>query len=130
MSIAASTLMIVSGLSGSGKSVALKTFEDLDYYCSDNLPVELLPDFVRSRLRGNPLGDQRLAVGIDVRSRSDLTQLRSGGRPRRNTASRHACCFSKPATKPCSSAMPIPAAAIRSASSAWRCRKRSPASAN
>lgn len=51
MSIAASTLMIVSGLSGSGKSVALKTFEDLDYYCSDNLPVELLPDFVRSRLR-------------------------------------------------------------------------------
>lgn len=75
MSIAASTLMIVSGLSGSGKSVALKTFEDLDYYCSDNLPVELLPDFVRSRLRGNPLGDQRLAVGIDVRSRSDLTQL-------------------------------------------------------
>ncbi len=75
MSTAPSTLMIVSGLSGSGKSVALKTFEDLDYYCSDNLPVELLPDFVRSRLRGNPLGDQRLAVGIDVRSRSDLTQL-------------------------------------------------------
>ncbi|NEK92188.1 MAG: RNase adaptor protein RapZ, partial [Xanthomonas euvesicatoria] len=39
MSTAPSTLMIVSGLSGSGKSVALKTFEDLDYYCSDNLPV-------------------------------------------------------------------------------------------
>ncbi|MCF5940934.1 RNase adapter RapZ, partial [Xanthomonas perforans] len=75
MSVAPSTLMIVSGLSGSGKSVALKTFEDLDYYCSDNLPVELLPDFVKSRLRGNPIGDQRLAVGIDVRSRSDLTQL-------------------------------------------------------
>ncbi len=49
--------------------------KDLDYYCSDNLPVELLPDFVKSRLRGNPIGDQRLAVGIDVRSRSDLTQL-------------------------------------------------------
>jgi UPF0042 nucleotide-binding protein len=31
--------------------VALKTFEDLDYYCSDNLPVNLLPDFVRSLLR-------------------------------------------------------------------------------
>jgi UPF0042 nucleotide-binding protein len=30
--------------------VALKTFEDLDYYCSDNLPVDLLPDFVRSLL--------------------------------------------------------------------------------
>jgi len=75
MSIAPPTLLIVSGLSGSGKSVALKTFEDLDYYCSDNLPVELLPDFVKSRLHGNPIGDQRLAVGIDVRSRSDLTQL-------------------------------------------------------
>ena len=36
------TLVIVSGLSGSGKSVALKTFEDLDYYCADNLPVGLL----------------------------------------------------------------------------------------
>ena len=34
------TLIIVSGLSGSGKSVALKTFEDLDYYCVDNLPVD------------------------------------------------------------------------------------------
>jgi UPF0042 nucleotide-binding protein len=70
-----SALVIVSGLSGSGKSVALKTFEDLDYYCSDNLPVELLPDFVRSRLAGDTIGDQRLAVGIDVRSRSDLSQL-------------------------------------------------------
>ncbi len=69
------TLVIVSGLSGSGKSIALKTLEDLDYYCSDNLPVELLPDFVRSRLRDHSIGDQRLAVGIDVRNRSDLSQL-------------------------------------------------------
>lgn len=67
-------LVIVSGLSGSGKSVALKTFEDLDYYCVDNLPVELAPAFVRSVLRdgGEP---QKLAVGVDVRSRSDLGQL-------------------------------------------------------
>ncbi|MBN6149520.1 RNase adapter RapZ [Xanthomonas sp. AmX2] len=70
-----SILIIVSGLSGSGKSVALKTFEDLDYYCVDNLPVELLPEFVKSLLReGN--GPSKLAVGIDVRSRhSDLAQL-------------------------------------------------------
>ncbi|KAF1691194.1 RNase adapter RapZ [Pseudoxanthomonas koreensis] len=67
--------MIVSGLSGSGKSVALKTFEDLDYYCADNLPVELLPAFVRSQLRENGL-PPRMAVGIDVRSRdSDLSRL-------------------------------------------------------
>lgn len=73
---AAPILVIVSGLSGSGKSVALKTFEDLDYYCSDNLPVNLLPDFVRSVL-GERDADtpRRLAVGIDVRGRSDLSQL-------------------------------------------------------
>ena len=69
------TLVIVSGLSGSGKSVALKTFEDLDYYCADNLPVELLPAFVRSQLREDGL-PPRMAVGIDVRSRnSDLGRL-------------------------------------------------------
>ncbi|KRG39861.1 nucleotide-binding protein [Stenotrophomonas pictorum JCM 9942] len=70
------TLVIVSGLSGSGKSVALKTFEDLDYYCSDNIPVNLLPDFVRSVLgEGTENSPQRMAVGIDVRGRSDLSQL-------------------------------------------------------
>lgn len=68
-------VVIVSGLSGSGKSVALKTFEDLDYYCIDNLPVELLPAFVRSLIRDDVLS-QKVAVGIDVRSRhSDLGKL-------------------------------------------------------
>jgi UPF0042 nucleotide-binding protein len=37
-------LIVVSGLSGSGKSVVLRTLEDLDYYCVDNLPSELLPE--------------------------------------------------------------------------------------
>ncbi|MGE8282017.1 MAG: RNase adapter RapZ [Stenotrophomonas sp.] len=69
-------LVIVSGLSGSGKSVALKTFEDLDYYCSDNIPVNLLPDFVRNVLGQRDEGaPRRLAVGIDVRGRNDLSQL-------------------------------------------------------
>jgi len=71
----APTLIIVSGLSGSGKSVALKTFEDQDYYCSDNLPINLLPDFVRSVLGQPGTAPQRLAVGIDVRGQSDLSQL-------------------------------------------------------
>ena len=39
--------MIVSGMSGSGKSVALNTLEDLGFYCVDNLPADLLPEFVR-----------------------------------------------------------------------------------
>ena len=38
-------LVIVSGMSGSGKSVALNTFEDLGYYCVDNLPAALMPAF-------------------------------------------------------------------------------------
>jgi len=64
-------LMIISGLSGAGKSLALKTFEDLGWYCTDNLPLNLLPDFVHSI----PGDNQRLAVGIDVRGRCDLNQL-------------------------------------------------------
>lgn len=67
-------LMIVSGMSGSGKSVALKTLEDLGFYCVDNLPAELLPDFVRS-VAGDG-APEKLAVGIDVRNRNtDLANL-------------------------------------------------------
>lgn len=71
MNAQSSSLLIVSGMSGSGKSVALNTFEDLDFYCVDNLPAELLPEFVRSAAHpGRTM--QRLAVGIDVRSRGGL----------------------------------------------------------
>lgn len=68
-------LLIISGLSGSGKSVVLRTLEDLDYYCVDNLPAELLPEFVAS-VAADKDGPQRLAVGIDVRNRPEgLTRL-------------------------------------------------------
>jgi UPF0042 nucleotide-binding protein len=70
----APTLVIVSGMSGSGKTVALNTFEDLDYYCVDNLPAELLPQFVKS-VSGDGNSPGKLAVGIDVRNRRDLTNL-------------------------------------------------------
>ena len=67
-------LVIVSGMSGSGKSVALHTFEDLGYYCVDNLPAELLPEFVRRVLASdNPPG--KIAVGIDARSLGDLSDV-------------------------------------------------------
>ena len=69
------TLLVVSGLSGSGKSVALKTFEDLEFYCVDNLPAELLGSFVRSVTEGDS-APRKLAVGIDVRNRhADLASL-------------------------------------------------------
>jgi UPF0042 nucleotide-binding protein len=68
-------LTLVSGLSGSGKSVALRTLEDLDYYCVDNLPAELLTEFVQSMTRDGFKRD-RLAVGIDVRNVStDLSRV-------------------------------------------------------
>lgn len=70
-----SPLIVVSGMSGSGKTVALRTLEDLGYYCVDNLPSELLPQFVASISHG---GQQhpRIAVGIDVRNRpEDLSHL-------------------------------------------------------
>lgn len=72
--VPAPTLVIVSGMSGSGKSVALNTFEDLGFYCVDNLPAELLPAFVESVTSGDS-APEKLAVGIDVRSRSDLGNL-------------------------------------------------------
>lgn len=57
-------LMVVSGRSGSGKSIALRVLEDLGYYCVDNLPVNLLPQFIRT-VEGN---QQDIAVSIDVRN--------------------------------------------------------------
>ena len=76
------SLIIISGMSGSGKSIALHTFEDLDYYCVDNLPAELLADFVRGAVgKGSGTGTDmppKLAVGIDVRNRNtDLSKLPS-----------------------------------------------------
>lgn len=67
-------LLIISGLSGSGKSVALRTLEDLDYYCVDNLPADLLPNLLQS-LERSENAPKRLAVGIDVRNRGDLSAL-------------------------------------------------------
>ena len=72
-----SSLIVISGLSGSGKSIALHTFEDLDYYCVDNLPAELLAEFVRGATCKDNL-PPKLAVGIDVRNRNtELSKLPS-----------------------------------------------------
>ena len=64
-------LIIVSGLSGSGKSVALHMLEDIDFYCVDNIPAALLKPFISHTVRG--LGDTypRTAVGLDARNRAN-----------------------------------------------------------
>ncbi|NCT67527.1 MAG: RNase adapter RapZ [Rhodanobacteraceae bacterium] len=63
----ADALIIVSGLSGSGKTVALRTLEDIGYYCVDNLPASLMPAFVQAISQGSGVR-HRLAVGVDVRN--------------------------------------------------------------
>jgi len=67
----AKKLVIVSGLSGSGKSVALHTLEDLGYYCIDNLPLFLLEGLVTSLAEADSDVFTQTAVGIDARSRPE-----------------------------------------------------------
>ena len=62
-------LMIVSGRSGSGKSVALRALEDMGFYCVDNLPPELLSSFVALK---RPHNSPKLAIAMDVRSATSL----------------------------------------------------------
>jgi len=64
-------LIIVSGLSGSGKSVALHVLEDLGYYCIDNLPAGLLLAAVEEIRRGANDAPKLLAVGVDARNQVD-----------------------------------------------------------
>ena len=56
-------LVVISGMSGAGKTVALRALEDLDYYCVDNLPAALMPDFVSAATEGQRDLHPRLAVG-------------------------------------------------------------------
>jgi len=64
-------LLIVSALSGSGKSIALDTLEDCGYYCIDNLPVTLLEDFINHVMLVDKQTYAKTAVGIDARNQSE-----------------------------------------------------------
>ncbi len=66
-------LVVLTGLSGSGKGSALKAFEDLGYYAVDNLPIELLPQFAALISSGNPA--RRAAIVVDVREGEALEHL-------------------------------------------------------
>ncbi|HUN71598.1 MAG TPA: RNase adapter RapZ [Steroidobacteraceae bacterium] len=61
-------IVVVSGLSGSGKSVALHMLEDLGFYCIDNIPAALLKPFVAHAVRGLERTYDRAAVGLDARN--------------------------------------------------------------
>ncbi len=64
-------LLIVSALSGSGKSIALDTLEDCGYYCIDNLPVTLLENFINDVMLADQQTYAKTAVGIDARNQSE-----------------------------------------------------------
>ena len=71
-------LLIISGLSGSGKSVALHVLEDLGYYCIDNMPAALLKSVVNEVMQQEEHPEVRVAVGVDARNREgDLKALPS-----------------------------------------------------
>jgi UPF0042 nucleotide-binding protein len=66
-------LVIITGMSGSGKASVLKAFEDLGYYCVDNLPVGLIPRF--AELVGQSAEIERTALVVDVREGRQLEEL-------------------------------------------------------
>lgn len=65
-------VVLVTGISGSGKSVALHALEDAGYFCVDNLPPELLRDFLRLE---HERSERRVAIAVDVRSAGSLPHL-------------------------------------------------------
>lgn len=64
--------VIVTGMSGAGKSTALKMLEDAGYFCVDNLPIPLLEKFSQFISRGNSGSIQKVALGVDIRSGLDM----------------------------------------------------------
>src|SRR5271167_3690692 len=66
-------LVIISGMSGAGKASALNTFEDLGYYCVDNLPVGLIANFAEMVLDSVEI--QRAALVVDIREGARLDKL-------------------------------------------------------
>ena len=65
--------IIVTGMSGAGRSTALKILEDMGYYCADNLPISLLPMFAQL-MNDNP-DITKAAVGIDIRNGKELDNM-------------------------------------------------------
>ena len=69
--------VIVTGMSGAGKSTALKMLEDAEYFCVDNLPIPLVEKFAQLTADGTSGEIQKVAVGIDIRSGQALPDLQN-----------------------------------------------------
>ncbi|MFR8350183.1 MAG: RNase adapter RapZ [Clostridium sp.] len=66
-------LVIVTGMSGAGKTIALKMLEDIGFYCVDNLPISLVDKFVQLVSEGTSI--EKAALGLDIRSGEELENL-------------------------------------------------------
>ena len=69
-------MIIVTGMSGAGKSTALNVLEDEGYYCVDNMPISLIPKFAELANAGED-GYSNIAIGVDIRSGHALAELDS-----------------------------------------------------
>ena len=69
------SFFIISGLSGSGKSIALQALEDMGFYCIDNLPAAMIPHFARQITDANTETLRKVAIGIDARNRAFLDEV-------------------------------------------------------
>ena len=67
--------VIVTGMSGAGKSTALKMLEDMKYFCVDNVPIQLLEKFIALMLEAGSADMENAALGIDIRSGSSMDAL-------------------------------------------------------
>ncbi|MBR1458251.1 MAG: RNase adaptor protein RapZ, partial [Oscillospiraceae bacterium] len=65
-------LVIVTGMSGSGKSTIMKVMEDIGFYCIDNLPPELIPEFIEISKRS---GITNIAISADIRTGGMFSEI-------------------------------------------------------
>ncbi len=67
--------IIVTGISGAGKTTTLKFFEDMGYFCVDNLPISLIPKFAELSRNEEQYNVRQIALGIDIRGGQALSEL-------------------------------------------------------
>ncbi len=70
---ALSLIVIISGLSGSGKTVALRALEDSDFFCVDNLPIALIDSFISIVTKNTEI--KKIGIGIDIREKGFLSGI-------------------------------------------------------
>lgn len=85
-------LVVVTGMSGAGKTITLKMLEDMGFYCVDNLPIPLVGKFVELTLQ-SPEAHRLVALGIDIRSGKELPQLKQVIKELKNQTIPHKILF-------------------------------------